>query len=175
MERTNAALNLPARTVDQLPKDRGNRQITLSDTAFAIGWLVLVILFVPLQHFHSFLTASSGDNLAILNPALWTFWLPFLIAVLLSAVRLEIAKYRAGRWTWWLVALNALLDLAFAAPLVWLLLTDQLLNPEFVARFEWLGRGNNLDKVATVSALGVILIVLWDIVDSLVKAHRNRR
>ena len=90
-------------------------------------------------------------------------------------MRLEIAKYRAGRWTWWLVAINALLDLAFAAPVAWLLLTDQLLNPEFVAHFEWLGRGNNLDDFATVTALGVILIVLWDVVDSVVKAHRNRR
>ena len=64
MERTNAALDLPAQTVDQPPEDRVNRQITLSDTAFSIGWLVLVILFIPLQHVHSFVTNTGGDNLA---------------------------------------------------------------------------------------------------------------
>jgi hypothetical protein len=175
IEWTNTALNLPEWTVDQLPEVRADRQITLTDTAAAIGWLVLVIAYLPLQHFHSFVPASGGDNLPILDPALWSFWLPFLIAVLIATVGLEIAKYRAGRWTWPLVAVNAVLDLAFAVPVVWLLLTDRLLNPEFVARFEWLGQGDNRDIVATAALVGTILIVLWDIVDSMVKAYRNRR
>ena len=53
----------------------------------------------------------------------------------------EIVKYRVGRWTWPLVATNALLDLAFAVPVVWLLLTDRLLSPELVGRFDWLEPG----------------------------------
>jgi hypothetical protein len=174
IERTNTALNLPEWTVDQLPDVRADRQITLTDTAAAIGWLVLVIAYLPLQHFHSFVPASDGGNLPILDPALWSFWLPFLIAVLVATIGLEIAKYRAGRWTWPLVAVNAVLDLAFAVPVVWLLLTDRLLNPEFVAHFDWLGRGDNLNSVATLAVVGTILVVLWDIVDSVVKAYRNR-
>jgi hypothetical protein len=173
IERTNTALNLPEWTIDQLPEVRADRQITLTDTAVAIGWLVLVIAYLPLQHFHSFVPASDGGNLPILDPALWSFWLPVLIAVLVATVGLEIAKYRAGRWTWPLVAVNAVLDLAFVVPAVWLLLTDRLLNPEFVARFEWLGEGDNLDTAATVAVVGTILIVFWDIVDSVVKAYRN--
>ncbi|MEU5938049.1 permease prefix domain 1-containing protein [Micromonospora sp. NPDC047548] len=174
LERTNTSLNLPEWSVDQLPEDQTNQQITLTDAAATIGWLVLVIAYLPVQHFHSFVPAGNGDNLPILDPALWSFWLPFLIAVLVATVGLEIAKYRAGRWTWPLVAVNALLDLAFAVPVAWLLLTDRLLNPEFVARFEWLGRSENLDTVATVTVVGTILIVLGDIVDSGVKAYRSR-
>ncbi|MFC8620033.1 permease prefix domain 1-containing protein [Micromonospora purpureochromogenes] len=174
LERTNASLDLPAWSVDQLPEDRTDRQITLPDVVAAIGWLVLVIAYLPMQHFHSFVPAEDGGNLPILDPALWSFWLPFLIAVLVATVALEIAKYRAGGWTWPLVTVNAVLDLAFAVPVAWLLLTDRLLNPEFVARFEWLGRGDNLDTVATVAVVGTILVVLWDIVDSVVKAYRNR-
>ncbi|MFC0033734.1 permease prefix domain 1-containing protein [Micromonospora chaiyaphumensis] len=174
LERTNTSLNLPAWSVDQLPEVQANRQITLVDVTAAIGWLVLVIAYLPIQHFHSFVPAGGDDNLPILDPALWSFWLPFLIAVLVATIGLEIAKYRAGRWTWPLVAVNAVLDLAFAVPVVWLMSTDRLLNPDFVDRFEWLGREENLNTVATIVVAGTVLVVVWDIVDSAIKAYRNR-
>ncbi|WP_433287148.1 permease prefix domain 1-containing protein [Micromonospora sp. CA-244673] len=173
LERTNTSLHLPAWTVDQLPEVQTNRQITLVDVAAAIGWLVLVIAYLPIQHFHSFVPSGDG-NLPILDPALWSFWLPFLIAVLVATIGLEVAKYRAGRWTWPLVAVNAVLDLAFAVPVIWLMSTDRLLNPEFVDRFAWLGREENLNTLATIVVAGTALVVLWDIVDSAIKTYRNR-
>ncbi|MGK5739684.1 permease prefix domain 1-containing protein [Micromonospora sp. URMC 103] len=174
LERTNTALDLPTWTVDQLPEDHSNRQITLVDTAAAIGWLVLVIAYLPVQHFRSFVPDRDGGNLPILDPALWSFWLPYLIAVLVATVGLEVAKYRAGRWTWPLVAVNAVLDLAFAVPVIWLISTDRLLNPDFVNRWEWLAREDNLNTVATFVVVGTVLIVVWDVVDSAIKAYRNR-
>ena len=36
------------------PSDQPNRQITLTDTAAVVGLLVLVIAYLPLQHFRSF-------------------------------------------------------------------------------------------------------------------------
>lgn len=174
LERTNTSLNLPAWTVDQLPEDHVNRQITLVDAAAAIGWLVLVIAYLPLQHFRSFVPTDDGGNLPLLDPALWSFWLPFLMAVLAVNVGLEVAKYRAGRWTWPLVAANIVVDLAFAVPVVWLMWTDRLLNPDFVNRWEWLGREENLNTIATIVIAGTVLVVLWDIADSAVKAYRNR-
>ncbi|MEV1328828.1 permease prefix domain 1-containing protein [Micromonospora costi] len=174
LERTNTSLNLPAWTVDQLPEDHTNRQITLVDTAAAIGWLVLVIAYLPIQHFRSFVPSADGENLPILDPALWSFWLPFLMAVLVLNVGLEIAKYRAGRWTWPLVGANAVLNLAFAVPVIWLISTDRLLNPDFVNRWEWLSREENLNNVATVATVGTVLIVLWDVIDSARKAYAQR-
>ncbi|MEV4624397.1 permease prefix domain 1-containing protein [Asanoa sp. NPDC049573] len=173
MERTNTALNLPEWTVDQLPRDHPNRQITLPDSAAAIGWLVLVIAYLPLQHFWSFIPARDGGNVPLLDPALWSFWLPFLLAVLVANLGIEIAKYRAGRWTWPLIAANAVVNIAFAVPVCWLLLTDRLLSPEFVARFEWLGQPDNLDTVANVSVVVTIVIVLWSITDSVLRCRRN--
>ncbi|WBB69738.1 permease prefix domain 1-containing protein [Micromonospora sp. WMMD812] len=174
LERTNASLDLPEWTVDQLPEDHTGRQITLVDVAASVGWLVLVIAYLPIQHFHSFVPDRDGDNLPILDPALWSFWLPFLIAVLVATVGLELAKYRAGRWTWPLVGVNAALDLAFAVPVIWLVSTDRLLNPDLVNRWEWLAREENLNNVATFVIVGTVLVVLWDIADSAVKAYRNR-
>ncbi|MEU4643926.1 permease prefix domain 1-containing protein [Micromonospora sp. NPDC023814] len=175
LERTRTPLHLPDWSVDQLPEGPGDRQITLTDTAASIGFLAIFIAYLPMQHFRSFVPADGDGNLPILDPALWSFWLPFLIAVLVATVGLEIAKYRAGRWTWPLVGANAVLDLAFAVPVVWLMSTDRLLNPDLVARFEWLGEGENLNTVATIVVAGSALIVLWDVVESVVKTLRDRR
>ncbi|MDG4822345.1 permease prefix domain 1-containing protein [Asanoa sp. WMMD1127] len=173
LERTNARLDLPKWTVDQLPEKRPERQIGLADFIASVTMLALFIAYLLLQQFRSFVDDGDGGNLPILDPALWSFWLPFLIAVLVATIGVEVGKYRAGRWTWPLVGVNAALDLLFAAPVVGLLLTDRLLNPDLVARFAWLGRGDNLDTVATIAVVGTVLIVLWDIVDSVVKARRD--
>ncbi|KKK05628.1 permease prefix domain 1-containing protein [Micromonospora sp. HK10] len=174
LERTNTALHLPAWTVDQLREDHVNRQITPVDTVAAIGFLVLVIAYLPIQQFRSFVPGDGHGNLPILDPALWSFWLPFLIAVLVATIGLEVAKFRAGRWTWPLVGVNAVLDLAFAVPVIWLISTDRLLNPDFVHRWEWLSQADNLHNVATFVAVGTALITAWDIIDSAIKAYRNR-
>ncbi|MGC4792358.1 permease prefix domain 1-containing protein [Micromonospora sp. DT178] len=173
LERTKTPLHLPEWNVDQLPEDTTGRQITLTDIAASVTFLALIIIYLPMQHFRSFVP-TDGENLPILDPALWSFWLPFLIAVLVATIGLEIAKYRTGRWTWPLVAVNAVLGLAFAVPVIWLMSTDRLLNPEFVARFEWLGEGDNLNLVATAVIAGTVLVTLWDILDSAVKTYRNR-
>ncbi|MEH0973963.1 permease prefix domain 1-containing protein [Micromonospora sp. CPCC 205546] len=174
LERTRTPLHLPGWSVDQLPEDTTGRQITLTDIAASVTFLALIIIYLPMQHFRSFVPSDGDGNLPILDPALWSFWLPFLIAVLVATIGLEIAKYRTGRWTWPLVAVNALLGLAFAVPVIWLMSTDRLLNPDFVARFEWLGEGDNLDLVATTVIAGTVLVTLWDILDSAVKTWRNR-
>ncbi|MFG1779207.1 permease prefix domain 1-containing protein [Micromonospora sp. NPDC049051] len=174
LERTKTPLHLPAWSVDQLPEDTTDRQITLTDIAASVTFLALVIAYLPLQHFRSFVPTDGDENLPILDPALWSFWLPFLIAVLVATIGLEFAKYRVGHWTWPLVVVNAVLNLAFAVPVVWLMSTDRLLNPDFVARFEWLGEGDNLNMVATAVIAGTVLVTLWDILDSAVKTYRNR-
>ncbi|GIF70456.1 hypothetical protein Ais01nite_84910 [Asanoa ishikariensis] len=174
LERTNTKLDLPAWTVDQLPQDRPERQITLADAAVSIGWLVIFTAYLPLQHFLSFVPARAGDgHLPILNPALWSFWLPFLMVVLIATVGLEIAKYRVGRWTLPLVVTSAVLDLAFAIPVIFLMQNDRLLSPELVARFDWLSQPDNLDTVATVTIVATIVIVLWHFAESIIKLRRT--
>ncbi|MEU6076508.1 permease prefix domain 1-containing protein [Micromonospora sp. NPDC047074] len=175
LERTKTPLHLPAWSVDQLPETPLHRQITVADTAASIGFLTLVIAYLPMQHFRSFVPGRDGGDVPVLDPALWSFWLPFLMAVLVATIGLEIAKYRAGRWTWPLVAVNAVLNLAFAVPVVWLMSTDRLLSPELLARFDWLQQGDNLNMLATAVIVGTVLVTLWDIVDSAIKAYRNRR
>lgn len=171
LERTDSSLNLPAWTVDRLPEAPRERQVTLVDSCVAIAFLLVAIAYLPWQHFQPWILAD-GTRLPVLDPALWGFWLPALIVVLVAMLGLEVAKYRAGRWTWPLVAVNAVLDLALAVPLAWLLLTDRLLNPDLVRRFEWLREGG-ADDVARMAVVVTAAITVWDLVDSAVKARRQ--
>lgn len=173
LERTDVSLKLPAWSVDQLPEGAVERDVTLTDTCAAIAMVLLLLAFLPWQHFQSWVSDTDGDRIPLLDPALWTSWLPFLMALLLASVALQIAKYRSGRWTWRLVAANAVLDLAFAVPVAWLLLTDRLLNPALVRRFEWLRDADHLDTVANIAVVVIAGTILWDLVDSIVKARRN--
>ncbi|MFI5836497.1 permease prefix domain 1-containing protein [Micromonospora sp. NPDC051300] len=172
LERTRAPLGLPEWTVDQLPEETGDRQIGQPDSVASVVFLLGTVAAIVWQHFQHWI--GDGTRLPVLDPALWSFWLPALIVVLLATVGLEVAKYRARRWTWPLVAVNALLNLAFAAPVVWLLLTDRMLNPELVDRFTWL-RDGGADDVARIAAVVTVVIAVWDVVDSAVKARRAAR
>ncbi|MFG2168123.1 permease prefix domain 1-containing protein [Micromonospora chersina] len=170
LERTDTSLNLPEWTVDQLPEETRERQVSLVDSCASIVFLLVTVAFLPWQHFQPWLS-GDGSRLPMIDPALWSFWLPALIVVLVATMGLEIAKYRAGRWTWPLVAVNAVLNLAFAAPLVWLLLTDRLLNPALIERFAWLREGGAED-VAQIATVVTAVIVVWDVIDSAVKARK---
>jgi hypothetical protein len=171
LERVDTPLHLPAWTVDQLPDSSVERTVKLADTCASIAALLLAIGFLIWQHFESVLT-GDGNRLPLIDPALWRSWLPVLLAVLVASIGLEIAKYRAGRWTRRLVAVNAALDLAFAVPVVWLLLSHRLLNPGLVQRFAWLREGG-VDDVARVGVVVIAAITIWDVIDSAVKARRH--
>lgn len=171
LERVDARLHLPAWSVDQLPDTPYDRDVTLTDTCVSIAALLLAIGFLFWQHFQTLLSGDA-ERLPMLNPALWASWLPVLIAVLVASVGLEIAKYRAGRWTWRLVAVNATLDLAFAGTAAWLLLSHRLLNPDLVQRFTWLREGG-VDDVARVGVVLIAATTIWDVLASAVKARRH--
>ena len=173
LERTGTTVDLPQWTVDRLPEVRPHRQIGLADTVVGIGFPVVLIAYVLLQQVRSFVSEEDGTNIPVLDPALWSSWLPFLIVLLVAAVVVEVLTYRTGRWTWPLVTANAVLDVAVGGSLVWLLLGDQLVNQDLLAHFEWLSREGAVQTTATIAVVATVVIVLWDIVDSAIKAARS--
>ncbi|WP_431914393.1 permease prefix domain 1-containing protein [Micromonospora carbonacea] len=174
VERLSLPVRLPRWTVDQLPEDRpAGRAAPLADTAVSIAALVLLIAFLPWQHFRSWVRDDAGDHIPVLDPALWRFWLPALIALLVAEIALQVARHRAGRWTWPLVATKVTLDLAFAVPVAWLVLTDRLLNPEFVQRVDWLRDGANLDVVYTIALVAVVASLVRNTVAIAGQARRR--
>ncbi|MFC7545326.1 permease prefix domain 1-containing protein [Plantactinospora sp. GCM10030261] len=173
-EWTNATVDLPRWTVDRLPDTPVDRDISLVDTAASIAMILLFAAWFPWQHYQSFVDGGSGTDIPILDPDLWTFWLPVVLAVLLVSAAFEIVKYRVGRWTWPLVAANVAVQLAFAVPVVWLLLSERLLNPALIDRFAWLREGGT-ELVTNLTLVGIAIVLVWSIIDTIVKARRHAR
>ncbi|GAB4101187.1 permease prefix domain 1-containing protein [Micromonospora taraxaci] len=173
IERTQTAVDLPEWTVDQLPDAPVRRGIPLADTIASVIMLVLTIGYLPFQHYQSWVRGTDGENIPILDPALWSFWLPALIVVLVASVIFEVVKYRIGRWTWALFGVKAVLNLAFSVPLVWLALSDRLLNPALGERLSWVAEADNRDGIGLAIALGTAAIVVWDMIDTARKTRQQ--
>lgn len=157
-----------------IPMDTGTSR---TDLVASLVVLLLVPIALVWQQFAPII-GDSDEPLPILNPDLWSFWLPYLIVVMVLSAGFAVLLYRTGRWTWPLVALNAVLGLAVAIPFGVLLWTGELLNPAFLDALGWdgvFGAGGSGTLASTV-AFAVILV--WAIVDSVwktVKADRLRR
>ncbi|MGW3891070.1 permease prefix domain 1-containing protein [Micromonospora chokoriensis] len=173
IERTQTAVDLPEWTVDQLPDAPVRRGIPLADTIASVIMLVLTIGYLPFQHYRSWVKDTDGENIPLLDPALWSFWLPALIVVLVLSVIFEVVKYRIGRWTWGLFGVKALLNLAFSVPLAWLALSDRLLNPALGERLSWVAEADNRDAIGLAIAVGTAAVVVWDLVDTARKTRQQ--
>lgn len=119
----------------------------------------------------------------LLRPELWTFWLPYLIALLFADAVFLAVLYLRGGWTYPAAVLNLVLNLAFAVPVAWLALTDRLLNPAFFVAVadrvsgdvsEWLVRGGEDDatRTALVIAAVVAVVAVIDVIAGFAKARR---
>lgn len=157
---------------DSLPDTPVERDYPLGDVVTGIAWNVVIAAALVLQQFRSWAVGPDGDDVAVLDPDLWSFWLPYLLVVLAALIALEVWKYRTG-WSPAVVVATAVTSIAFSAPLAWLAIEDRLLNPAFV---EAVGLGaDGLDLLNRAIAVGAIVIALWEIGEAVLKGFRRRR
>lgn len=158
-------------SLDKLP-DTAPRQISLGDILSGIALSIVAIALIVLQTRRSFVT-DNGEHVPVLNPDLWSFWLPAIIVVLLIGIVLEIAKYRSGHWTMPLAISNLLVNAALAVPLVWLAFSERLINPEVFTVLDWPEGAGSDGVLAITVAVSVLAICIWDAVEGLYHALRN--
>lgn len=145
----------------------------LGDSVATIALGVALAIYLVWQHFRSPLHDADGRAVPLLDPALWSFWLPYLIVVLLVGAGVEWMRYRARGWTWGYFAANTVLDLAFAVPVIVLLAAGSLFNPAFTSAVDWWPEaGGPASVVILVCVAGV---ALWDIADTARKTPRDLR
>lgn len=150
---------------DSLPEDPAARRVGLGETVASLVVLLLVGLAVVWQRTSS-PVRRNGDAVPVLDPALWSGWIPAFFAVLVASGVVAVLAYRARRWTVPLALANAGLDVVALAGLLWLLHTDALLDPAFVdvlVASGWTGAEGDLTRVVTLTAVG---ITLWDQVET---------
>jgi hypothetical protein len=159
--------------LDDLPEITDNR-IGLGDTLASITGLSLMVLFLLWQPTYQESFDPGGPSIPILNPELSTLWIPVLIVILLASITLELIKYRTGRWTVPLAAVNTLLSLSFAFSAIFIISSDQLLNPDFTAVFDAGAFGTFVDLIPTTIAWVIAVVTIFDVAEGWWKALRGR-
>ena len=109
---------------------------------------------------------DDGERLPVLDPDLWSFWLPLVLVALLLEAAFEVVKYRAGgAWTTTFAAVNMVTAATLAAPVIWLAHREMLLNPEFVAHLRTGWPEFDPGVAHTVVLVSAVVIWAWDTVD----------
>jgi hypothetical protein len=163
-EQGRAELGLTWRPAN-LPEYTDGRPVT-SQLVGDLVWVVLLIAGLVLQQFT--FTAEP-----VLDPANWSFWWPYLIGVLVLEGAYAVWTYRLPVRTHAVTVVNALLGLAAAVPLVWLLATDRFFNNDYV--FTELGDGDAARWASRSLIVVVVVVTVWDIVDQGLRTERSRR
>jgi hypothetical protein len=152
-------------TLADLPKYEAGFQ-TVGQFAANLVWPVLLIVALVLQQFTFF-------DVPVLDPAGWSFWWPYLIAVLLLECAYAVWLFRRGAWSHTVTAVNAVLAVLSAAPMIWLLSTERFFNPAFLDSLGW--GTDPLNWLTWTVIASVALTALFDIADTAVRAERTRR
>lgn len=172
IDRYGTDAELPEWTVDNLPEIAAGRQVSLSDTIGSVFFTGLVAAVLVIQHFRSWIDGPDGDNVPVLEPDLWSFWLPLLIAALAASVVVDLWKYRVGRYTWPVVGGVVATSLLWLIPFVWLAAQDRLLSREFVDVLDI--SAANLDRINVTTIVVAIIIEVLTIGDAAWKAIQSR-
>lgn len=149
--------------------------VKLSDVAANVVFGLFLIGALVWQQTASVFRDPAGVAIPILDPALWGSWLPYLIVLAVLTIVHALLLYRVGRWTWSLFAGVVVLNVAAVAPLVGLLVTGGLFNPEFLARLSWAPFLQPGSTVVTVIVAVLVLSGLGAIADAAVKTVRAQR
>lgn len=145
-------------------------EIVLSVVALGAGIVALVWqqLAMPIT--------IDGTSYPLLNPDMWSFWIPWFVAILGLEIVFTFFRWARGGWTWVLATVNLILNLAFTLPAVWLLQQELLLDPTLVSAVEsQVGSVAWVTPVTSIIAVVAVVIAAWDSVDGFRKAARRAR
>ena len=159
-------------TVDDLPAMPVAGSIKFGETVATVVVLVLAIAALLVSRTVSPVATPEGDPIPIFDPDLWSFWFPFLLIVLALEIVFEVVKYRVGHWTWAQASVNLALNVLFAVPAIYLLMSEQLFNPEFFAEIGWGQEPAAGGSIVVITVVSIVGVVVWDVIDGFRKARR---
>jgi len=154
-------------TPDRLPASTSVRPLGVNDAIEAIVGGTIAVALIFIQRSVSPFADPQGHAIPFLNPDLWSFWMPLVIAVAVAWILAEFAMLARGGWTPGLALVVSVVSLASAGIYIYLLAAGQLFNPTFFAKlgFEsWVRAGSLLMLlliVASVIDTGTRIARLW--------------
>lgn len=181
IERYGKGDEIPTWSVDSLPQlpddqKRAGKGGQTSPIGEFIGTTVFLGFFAAAlvwQQFNSVYVDAAGTPVPLLDPALWSFWLPYTLVLLALELLFAVALYAVRRWNWALAITHIPLSLAFAIPAIWLFVTHRVWNPDFVERLGWSAQAVDVADNLIAAAIGVI--TLLSLGDGIMKAAKAQR
>lgn len=159
-------------TPDDLPAAPRRRTLGAAELVWGVGVAVVAITWLLWQQHRPWIAGASGEDVPILDPALWPGWLGGLIGLFAVAAVVEVAKYAAATWTLPVTVLSVLTDLALAAYVLAMVAGRGLVNPDLLARAS---DPPAIDEnVRRIVAAGVVLVAAMSIVDAIRSHLRDR-
>ena len=160
---------------DELPAIPTGTAGGRSDLIASLVFSLLVPVALIWQQISSNFREADGTPIPVINPDLWSFWLPYLIALAVLTAIFAVVVYRVGRWTWPLVVVNAVITIATIGPIVWLVATGAALNEAYLDRLGWVEFVAAGSPAATIAAIVLVGIGGWAIADSVIKTVQANR
>jgi len=158
---------------DDLPELPRSRQVGVPDLVWGAGLMGLILAWLPWQHFRSPLDGPDGSPAPMLAPDLWASgWAWGLVGLLVVTMVFEIGKFVVGNWTRAVTVLSVLLDVVFAAFLIALVRTQDVVNPAVIAGLDDPGASRRLVGGIVLAVAGATAIL--GIVDA-VRKHAAYR
>ena len=157
---------------DRLPEAVVPRQIGVPDLFWGVGLTMFLAVWLPGQHFRSAYHDGDGDPVPLLDPDLWSGWLPALAVLALVVAASEVRAYLVGYWTRGVMVTNLVLNAVTAAYFVALYFLVDPVNPAYSAAMA--ADGIDWDPADAVPAVvvGVLAVVVWDSIDCVLKHRR---
>ena len=121
--------------VAQLPAFPAKRQISVSETVMNIAAILFVLIWIALPFTTAWL-AGNPAPVPFLHPNLWNFWLPVFFVIMGLTLVHEVFKLKIGNWTPALTATNVILGLVSILYITALVITQDVINPAFLATFD---------------------------------------
>lgn len=177
IERTGGADRpVAAWSPDSLPASTAKPQVGIDVLVGGVLGLVLLAAGLVAQEAFPAFRDADGAGIPFLAPELWSWWIPYFVAVLVGELVFAIVLYRRRSWSLGLAVGNIVLTVAFAVPMIALLLTDAMVNPAFSAQFADIPEVLEIGAQAgVVIAIAVAAISLWECIDGVLKAARAHR
>lgn len=161
-------------TPDLLPQLPKPRQISIGEgitnVIMTLGGIGLVAFFASLLR-----VEDGSGNFPLLHPNLWKVWLPIFFGLAGLTFIHDLFKLKIGNWTPALTITNILLSLASIGYLLALVLTQDIVNPAFVAALKNGTPAQVQQSMMWTIWISVAIIIgcyLWSIVNSIVMAKR---
>ena len=159
---------------DQLPELPAPDRMSLGEAIATIAFGLFVLVAIVWVQVATPIVVE-GTAYPLFDPATWSWWLWYVVALTIGEIVFAAALYLHGRWTWGFAIVNAVLGAALAIPAVYLIAENLLFNDALVAAINAQTTADWFSTTMAITVLVIVLVTVIDAVDGFRKAWRTSR